>query len=64
MLPGFFKTLFSPFKRQTHRNLKEKICGQLDIAADELKFYTYSQIVWHYLQNESKKDAVLITKRS
>ena len=45
MLPGFFKTLFSPFKRQTHRNLKEKICGQLDIAADELKFYTYSQIV-------------------
>ena len=44
--------------------MKEKICGQLDIPADELKFYTDSEIVWHYLQNESKKYPVLITKRS
>ena len=42
---------------------KEKILSQLDIAVGEVKFYTDSQIVLHYLQNESKKHPVFITNR-
>ena len=33
---------------------KEKILSQLDITVDKVKFYTDSQIVLHYLQNENK----------
>ena len=42
---------------------KEKILSQLDITVDKVKFYTDSQIVLHYLQNENKKHPVFITNR-
>ena len=40
--------------------MKEKNLSQLDIAVDEVKFYIDSQIVLHYLSNESKKHSVFI----
>ena len=43
--------------------MKEKNLSQLDVAVDEVKFYTDSQIVLHYLQNESKKHPVFIANR-
>ena len=74
MLPGSLKIVFSSFKKQIHHNPKIRAynCGiwhsdekqnlsQLDIAADEVKFYTDSQIFLHYLQNESRKRPVSIT---
>ena len=41
--------------------MKEKFLRQLDIAVDKVRFYTDSQIVLHYLQNENKKHSVFIT---
>ena len=68
MLSGSFKITLSPFKKQMHHNPKLRVSGcgikhlveriilsKLDNAVDEVRFYTDSQIVLHYLQNESKK---------
>ena len=76
MLPGSFKIVFSPFKNKcitiTKLELmtvvfsiwvKEKILSQSDFAANGMTFYTDSQIVLHYLQNESKKHTAFISNR-
>ena len=65
MLPGSLKMMFNSFKNNAsilwmYIQRKNKL-NQLDIAADELKFYTKSQIFLHYLHNESKKHPVSAT---
>ena len=72
MLPGSLKIVFSPFKKQMHHRAygcgikfsdERKILSQLDTVVDEVKFYTDSQIVLHYLHSESEKHPVFITNR-
>ena len=43
--------------------MKKKLLSQLNTAADEVNFYSDSQIVLHYLENESKKHPVFVTNR-